>query len=170
MNDSVRPIGKVLRANTRGGAKRNIAYHYDLGNSFYAQWLDPTMTYSSAVFAEPAQDLAAAQVNKYRLVAEKLPLEQQLFIVREAFETVLDVSEAYVRSEAFDRLAPLLTGMIRSQLYTLWQPVLRTLSTRTRQDLLGDLRALLPVLERLGGTPALVQTFQAVREVGQRWP
>ncbi len=63
-----------LRANTRGGSRRNIAYHYDLGNAFYAQWLDPTMTYSSAVFAEPAQDLAAAQVNKYRLVAEKLAL------------------------------------------------------------------------------------------------
>jgi cyclopropane-fatty-acyl-phospholipid synthase len=70
----MRRLWHGLRANTRGGSRRNIAYHYDLGNAFYAQWLDPTMTYSSAVFAEPAQDLAAAQVNKYRLVAEKLAL------------------------------------------------------------------------------------------------
>ena len=43
-----------LRANDRAGARRNIAHHYDLGNDFYAAWLDPGMTYSSAVFAEPA--------------------------------------------------------------------------------------------------------------------
>jgi cyclopropane-fatty-acyl-phospholipid synthase len=70
----MRRLWHGLRANTRGGSRRNIAYHYDLGNAFYEQWLDPSMTYSSAVFAEPAQDLAAAQANKYRLVAEKLAL------------------------------------------------------------------------------------------------
>ena len=39
-----------LRSNTRDGSARNIAYHYDLGNDFYAAWLDGTMTYSSAVY------------------------------------------------------------------------------------------------------------------------
>jgi cyclopropane-fatty-acyl-phospholipid synthase len=63
-----------LRDNTRTGARRNIAHHYDLGNAFYARWLDPTMTYSSAVFESPAQDLAAAQATKYRRLAEKLAL------------------------------------------------------------------------------------------------
>ena len=56
-----------LHANTRRQSRRNIAYHYDLGNAFYAEWLDPTMTYSSALFAEPAdpaEPLAAAQARK----------------------------------------------------------------------------------------------------------
>lgn len=62
----------ALRDNTRSGARRNIAHHYDLGNAFYARWLDPTMTYSSAGFAAPEEDLSTAQRNKYRLIAEKL--------------------------------------------------------------------------------------------------
>jgi cyclopropane-fatty-acyl-phospholipid synthase len=71
----VRRIWHVWHANTRSGSKRNIAYHYDLGNQFYERWLDPTMTYSSAVFSEPTQELAAAQRNKYRAIAEKLDLK-----------------------------------------------------------------------------------------------
>jgi cyclopropane-fatty-acyl-phospholipid synthase len=62
------------RDNTRAGSRRNIAYHYDLGNAFYERWLDPTMTYSSAVFAAAGQELSEAQRNKYRLVAEKLAI------------------------------------------------------------------------------------------------
>ncbi|MEA3641333.1 MAG: cyclopropane-fatty-acyl-phospholipid synthase family protein [Lamprobacter sp.] len=46
------------RSNTRTGSRRNIAYHYDLGNDFYQLWLDPSMTYSSAVYAEPALEQA----------------------------------------------------------------------------------------------------------------
>ena len=59
-------IAHALRANTRSGARRNIHAHYDLGNAFYALWLDPGMTYSSALFAGDATgDLAAAQDAKY---------------------------------------------------------------------------------------------------------
>lgn len=54
------------RANTRSGSRRNIAYHYDLGNDFYRTWLDPTMTYSSAVFESASDSLEAAQRRKYR--------------------------------------------------------------------------------------------------------
>ncbi|MBI3707231.1 MAG: class I SAM-dependent methyltransferase [Proteobacteria bacterium] len=68
----LRRLWFALRDNTRSGARRNIAHHYDLGNAFYARWLDPTMTYSSAVFAAPEEDLSTAQTNKYRLIAEKL--------------------------------------------------------------------------------------------------
>ncbi len=60
----------LLRANSKTGSKRNIAYHYDLGNAFYEQWLDPSMTYSSAVFASEADSLEAAQQNKYRAMTE----------------------------------------------------------------------------------------------------
>jgi len=55
----------LCNANTRRQARRNILAHYDLGNDFYRLWLDPTMTYSSALFAHPGQDLAAAQQAKY---------------------------------------------------------------------------------------------------------
>ena len=60
----------LSRANTIDGSKENISEHYDLGNSFYAEWLDPSMTYSSAVFSSEDQSLEDAQHAKYRAVAE----------------------------------------------------------------------------------------------------
>ena len=64
-----------LNANTRQQAKRNIVAHYDLGNDFYRLWLDPTMTYSSALFGDGAtQSLAAAQHAKYRRILDELAL------------------------------------------------------------------------------------------------
>lgn len=52
------------------GPLRDIVEHYDLGNDFYALWLDPTMTYSSAVFTSPAMTLEEAQHEKYRRLAD----------------------------------------------------------------------------------------------------
>ncbi|MEO6395475.1 MAG: cyclopropane-fatty-acyl-phospholipid synthase family protein [Devosia sp.] len=60
----------LSRPNTLEGSKENISEHYDLGNAFYAEWLDPSMTYSSALFAAEDQSLEAAQHAKYRRVAE----------------------------------------------------------------------------------------------------
>jgi cyclopropane-fatty-acyl-phospholipid synthase len=60
----------LLRRNTKRGSRRNIAAHYDLGNEFYRLWLDPTMTYSAALFAEPGETLEAAQERKYARMAE----------------------------------------------------------------------------------------------------
>jgi len=60
-----------LRRNTVRGARRNITRHYDLGNEFFESFLDPTMTYSAAVFERTDEDLAAAQTRKYRRLAEK---------------------------------------------------------------------------------------------------
>jgi cyclopropane-fatty-acyl-phospholipid synthase len=65
----------MLRSNTRKGSKRNILAHYDLGNDFYSQWLDPTMTYSSAIFSAPEQSLQDAQLEKYRAIACNLQLK-----------------------------------------------------------------------------------------------
>ena len=56
----IRRIAHRLRRNSRRGARRNIEFHYDLGNDFYALWLDPGMTYSSALFDEPINDAAVA--------------------------------------------------------------------------------------------------------------
>jgi cyclopropane-fatty-acyl-phospholipid synthase len=55
--------------NTKSGSKRNIQAHYDLGNAFYRQWLDPSMTYSSALYQTGANDLESAQAAKYRALA-----------------------------------------------------------------------------------------------------
>jgi cyclopropane-fatty-acyl-phospholipid synthase len=65
----------ALRANTKKGSKRNILAHYDLGNDFYARWLDPTMTYSSAIFSSKEQSLEDAQLAKYRSIARNLKLK-----------------------------------------------------------------------------------------------
>jgi cyclopropane-fatty-acyl-phospholipid synthase len=67
-----------LRANRRTRARRNIAHHYDLGNDFYAAWLDAGMTYSSAIFADPGspgEPLEAAQDRKIRRLLDRLDLE-----------------------------------------------------------------------------------------------
>ncbi len=60
----------LSRHNSKEGAKKNISEHYDLGNDFYAEWLDPTMTYSSAYYTSEDQPLEEAQRAKYRRVAE----------------------------------------------------------------------------------------------------
>jgi cyclopropane-fatty-acyl-phospholipid synthase len=60
--------------NTRRQARRNIYAHYDLGNAFYSAWLDPSMTYSSALFEDDTPDLTTAQHNKYRRLAEAIDL------------------------------------------------------------------------------------------------
>ena len=67
-------IQHLLRSNTRSGSRKNIAYHYDLGNDFYACWLDNGMTYSSACFDAEHDDLHSAQQNKYRRLAKALEL------------------------------------------------------------------------------------------------
>ena len=56
---------KIIK-NTKNRSKENIAKHYDLGNDFFSLWLDKTLTYSSAIFENPKQDLFNAQNNKYQ--------------------------------------------------------------------------------------------------------
>lgn len=92
LSDHFRPLGAArmlgrlhqrLRANTRRGSRRNIAAHYDLGNEFYAAWLDPSMTYSAARFrtdqfaiGDGSDDpVTAAQVRKFDQLADMLDLQ-----------------------------------------------------------------------------------------------
>ncbi|MFX1767257.1 cyclopropane-fatty-acyl-phospholipid synthase [Paraburkholderia sp. A1RI-2L] len=64
-----------LRMNTRAGSRRNIHAHYDIGNAFYAQWLDQTWTYSSAWFdGDMSRTLEAAQSAKYQRIVDTLGL------------------------------------------------------------------------------------------------
>lgn len=67
----IRRVWHWLQRNDRGGSRRNIAYHYDLGNDFYAPWLDSGMTYSSARFTSPDITLAQAQQAKLDAILER---------------------------------------------------------------------------------------------------
>lgn len=74
----VNRLAHNFRANDKSGSRRNIEHHYDLGNDFYRAWLDPGMTYSSAVFAEPIsadEPLEAAQDRKIGLLLDRLDLK-----------------------------------------------------------------------------------------------
>ena len=64
-----------FRENTKSRAKKNIQYHYDLGNDFYKLWLDKTMTYSSAIFKNERESLTEAQENKYQLLIDSLDIK-----------------------------------------------------------------------------------------------
>ncbi|MBI1408025.1 MAG: methyltransferase domain-containing protein [Caulobacter sp.] len=68
-------IVHLMRRNDREGARKNIHAHYDLGNSFYELWLDPSMTYSSARFESADQPLEAAQHEKYAALARSIDLK-----------------------------------------------------------------------------------------------
>lgn len=72
---TIQSIRHWFNRNTRRQARRNIYAHYDIGNAFYSAWLDPSMTYSSALFEDDTTDLTAAQNNKYRRLAEAIDLQ-----------------------------------------------------------------------------------------------
>lgn len=65
-------IKRKFVKNTKTRSKVNIARHYDLGNDFFSLWLDKSLTYSSAIFKEPDQDLFEAQKNKYQKLIDLL--------------------------------------------------------------------------------------------------
>jgi cyclopropane-fatty-acyl-phospholipid synthase len=68
-------VRHLFNRNSRSGSKRNIHAHYDLGNPFYEVWLDPSMTYSSALYGDdPARSLQDAQDAKYRRILDALAL------------------------------------------------------------------------------------------------
>lgn len=60
-----------MRRNHRGGSRKNIAFHYDLGNDFYTRWLDPGMSYSSAIFRDADEGLEAAQDTKLQAILDR---------------------------------------------------------------------------------------------------
>jgi cyclopropane-fatty-acyl-phospholipid synthase len=61
-----------LQSNSRKQARKNISYHYDLGNDFYGLWLDETMTYSSAKFDTGQESLERAQIQKYASIVDQM--------------------------------------------------------------------------------------------------
>jgi cyclopropane-fatty-acyl-phospholipid synthase len=72
--DPWRRLKHLLRRNTRSGSRRNIAAHYDLGNSFFQLFLDETMAYSCAYFPQPESKLHEASLAKFERICRKLDL------------------------------------------------------------------------------------------------
>jgi cyclopropane-fatty-acyl-phospholipid synthase len=70
-----RNLKRFQQANPVGQAQKNVAHHYDLGNDFYALFLDEGMQYSCAYFTSDDETLEQAQQNKLRLIASKLQLK-----------------------------------------------------------------------------------------------
>ena len=72
------PLQKLfhwINRNSHEGARRNISAHYDLGNEFFATWLDETLMYSSAIFERPDSSLHEAQLYRMKHICEKLELK-----------------------------------------------------------------------------------------------
>ncbi len=65
-------LSYLLRLNSLKGSKKNIHAHYDLGNDFYKLWLDPSMTYSAAIYKNQSESLEQAQHNKYDRILDCL--------------------------------------------------------------------------------------------------
>jgi len=65
-----------LLQNTKKQSPQNLAKHYELGNAFYGAWLDDTMSYSSAIFENPQEDLEAAQRRKIKRMCDTVNLKE----------------------------------------------------------------------------------------------
>jgi cyclopropane-fatty-acyl-phospholipid synthase len=74
LTQPLRRAWHVMRRNTRSGSRRNIAAHYDLGNEFFAAFLDDTLTYSCGIFERPDMSLREASIAKYDRLCRKLAL------------------------------------------------------------------------------------------------
>ena len=66
----INKLKRIFIKNNKSRSKKNISKHYDLGNDFFSLWLDPSLTYSSAIFEKQKDDLFSAQLNKYKKLTE----------------------------------------------------------------------------------------------------
>jgi hypothetical protein len=91
-------------------------------------------------------------------------------LLAEAVKAARDIDNERWRSVALRALASRLVQSPRVELYALWKEALPALASRRRQDLLGDLQALLPIMVQLGGPEASADIFRAIQDVGRWWP
>jgi cyclopropane-fatty-acyl-phospholipid synthase len=144
------------RDNALGQARENIAAHYDLGNDFYAAWLDPTMTYSSARFA-PGDDLDAAQERKIALLLDRLQIRPG--------NRLLEIGCGWgALAIAAARLGAVVTGLTLSTEQKAWS------ERRIAEEGLSDrITIRLEDYREHGGAYDAVASVEMVEAVGQRW-
>jgi cyclopropane-fatty-acyl-phospholipid synthase len=150
-----------LRDNTPARAPRNIAFHYDLGNDFYAEWLDETMTYSSALFQEPIrpdEELAYAQLNKVRALLDRLELkpDQHLLEIGCGWGSLAEI--------AADEYGANVTGITLSPAQRDW-----ALQQNQCNVAAGRVRIALQDYREVEGQYDAVASVEMVEAVGQRW-
>jgi len=155
----LRRLVHAMRRNSLAGSRRNIAYHYDLGNAFYRVWLDRSMTYSSACAILPGQSLEDAQAARLDRIAELLRVD--------GGETVLEIGCGWgALATRLARTGAHVTGLTlsREQLaYACQQTAAQGLATRV------DLR-LRDYREERGRYDRIV-SIEMLEAVGERyWP
>jgi cyclopropane-fatty-acyl-phospholipid synthase len=158
-----RLIGKLKlarRHNSRKGARRNIAEHYDLGNDFYSLWLDETLTYSSAMPSHPNERMAAAQLRKIDRLLDRLGLKSG--------DRLLEIGCGWgsLAQRALERVPVDYVGLTLSseqRAHVLARPAIQAAAGRA-QVLLQDYRD-------TQGTFDAIASVEMVEAVGQRyWP
>lgn len=156
----VNRIGHLLNANTRKGSRRNIEAHYDLGNDFYKEWLDPLMLYSSAIFDEATQNLEAAQQKRLDVIRDKLALSGS--------ESILEIGCGWgtLAVELATRSNASVVGITLSPAQLAWaRRVVATTDSETQVDLrLQDYRDTDGQFDRI----VSIEMFEAVGEA--YWP
>ena len=145
----------MLRANTLPGSRRNVMSHYDLGNDFYALWLDQGMSYSSGIFRDASDSLEAAQREKQDRVLEMLSLR--------AGHSVLEIGIGWGGlAERLVRSGGHLTGV------TLSPSQLSYCAARMRHaGLMADLR--LRDYREIEGTFDRIVSIEMLEAVGEKW-
>ncbi|MEN2786696.1 cyclopropane-fatty-acyl-phospholipid synthase family protein [Sphingomonas qilianensis] len=156
-----RLVGRVthwLRRNHKNGSRRNIEFHYDLGNDFYALWLDPGMTYSSAMFATPTQSLEDAQAAKLAAMLARTATRPG--------DTILELGCGWGSfAETAARAGRTVHGV------TLSAEQKAAVDARMAAAGLGDVTVALTDYRDIAGQYDAVVSIEMVEAVGQRyWP
>ena len=150
----------LLNCNTRRGSRRNIAAHYDLGNAFYSEWLDVSMTYSSGIYRRDGQTLDEAQDAKLSRIFDLLEMSGS--------ENVLEIGCGWgaLAERILDRHAGSLIGLtLSSEQFAFARHRLRRFEQTGRCDLrLQDYRDVRGSYDRI----VSIEMLEAVGE--QYWP
>jgi hypothetical protein len=103
-------------------------------------------------------------------LARHLPEPLRTQTLHQALEAARSIESEHYRSSALPALAAQLHASPLTPLYQHWTQTLPGLASRTRHDLLSDLRSLLPIILRLGVPQAVCDLFHAIQDVGRWWP
>ncbi|MDM0031509.1 cyclopropane-fatty-acyl-phospholipid synthase family protein [Variovorax sp. J22P271] len=150
---------RLRRANTRRGSRRNIAFHYDMGNDFYAQWLDPALIYSSALYARGDESLEAAQAAKIDRIVALLDLPPR--------STVLEIGCGWgaLATALASRHGARVTGL------TLSTEQLAHARAQVRAQGLADVDLRLQDYRDIEGRYQRIVSIEMLEAVGERyWP
>jgi len=155
----LRRLSHLGNANTGSGSRRNIAFHYDLGNAFYGHWLDWRMIYSSGIFDPPNLTLEQAQSKKVQRVLELLDLSGK--------ETVLEIGCGWgALAESVAQRSARVTAVTLSL-----EQLAHVSKVVENAGLSGKAEVLLQDYREVGGAFDRIASIEMLEAVGERyWP